>query len=62
MENLLIIGCGDVARRALPELQRRYRVTVCLARSRRADAAPCYHGDSCTLRLPNRRMKAELGA
>ena len=28
MENLLIIGCGDVARRALSELQRRYRVTA----------------------------------
>ncbi len=28
MENLLIIGCGDVARRALPELQLRYRVTA----------------------------------
>ena len=28
MENLLIIGCGDVARRALAQLQRRYRVTV----------------------------------
>jgi hypothetical protein len=42
VENLLIIGCGDIARRA--------------------DAAPCYHGDSWTLRLPNRRMKAELGA
>ena len=28
MENLLIIGCGDIARRALPELQRRYRVTA----------------------------------
>ncbi len=28
MESLLIIGCGDVARRALPELQRRYRVTA----------------------------------
>ena len=28
MENLLIVGCGDVARRALPELQRRYRVTA----------------------------------
>ena len=28
MEKLLIIGCGDVARRALPELQRRYRVTA----------------------------------
>jgi len=28
VENLLIIGCGDIARRALPELQRRYRVTV----------------------------------
>ncbi len=28
MENLLIIGCGDIARRVLPELQRRYRVTA----------------------------------
>ena len=28
MENLLIIGCGDIARRALPELQRRHRVTA----------------------------------
>jgi nucleoside-diphosphate-sugar epimerase len=28
VENLLIIGCGDVARRALPESQRRYRVTA----------------------------------
>ena len=28
MENLLIIGCGDIARRALPELRRRYRVTA----------------------------------
>jgi nucleoside-diphosphate-sugar epimerase len=28
VENLLIIGCGDIARRALPELQRRYRVTA----------------------------------
>jgi nucleoside-diphosphate-sugar epimerase len=28
VENLLIIGCGDVARRALPELQRRYRVAA----------------------------------
>ncbi len=28
MESLLIIGCGDVACRALPELQRRYRVTA----------------------------------
>lgn len=28
MENLLIIGCGDIARRALTELQRRYRVTA----------------------------------
>jgi len=32
VENLLIIGCGDVARRALPELQRRYRV-MALVRS-----------------------------
>jgi len=28
VENLLIIGCGDIARRALPELLRRYRVTA----------------------------------
>jgi len=28
VENLLIIGCGDIARRALPELRRRYRVTA----------------------------------
>jgi nucleoside-diphosphate-sugar epimerase len=28
VENLLIIGCGDIARRALPELQRRYRVAA----------------------------------
>lgn len=33
MERLLIIGCGDVARRALPALQRRYRV-IALVRSR----------------------------
>lgn len=33
MERLLIIGCGDIARRALPELQKRYRVCA-LARSR----------------------------
>jgi len=26
VENLLIVGCGDIARRALPQLQRRYRV------------------------------------
>ena len=26
METLLIVGCGDIARRALPELARRYRV------------------------------------
>jgi nucleoside-diphosphate-sugar epimerase len=26
VENLLVIGCGDVARRALPQLQKRYRV------------------------------------
>jgi nucleoside-diphosphate-sugar epimerase len=32
VENLLIIGCGDVARRALPELQRRYRA-MALVRS-----------------------------
>jgi len=28
VENLLIIGCGDIARRALPELQRRHRVAA----------------------------------
>lgn len=33
MERLLIIGCGDIARRALPELRSRYRVTA-LVRSR----------------------------
>ncbi len=33
MEKLLIVGCGDVARRALPELRRRYRVSA-LVRTR----------------------------
>jgi nucleoside-diphosphate-sugar epimerase len=33
VERLLIVGCGDVARRALPELRRRYRVAA-LVRSR----------------------------
>lgn len=33
MEKLLIIGCGDIARRALPGLMRRYRVAA-LVRSR----------------------------
>lgn len=28
METLLIVGCGDIARRALPELRRRYRVAA----------------------------------
>jgi len=28
MERLLIIGCGDIARRAIPELCKRYRVSV----------------------------------
>ncbi len=37
MESLLIVGCGDVARRALPALVARWRVTVLV---RRADAAP----------------------
>ncbi len=36
MERLLIIGCGDIARRALPELQRRYRVAALLRSSDRA--------------------------
>jgi nucleoside-diphosphate-sugar epimerase len=33
VENLLIIGCGDIARRALPGLLRRYRIAA-LVRSR----------------------------
>ncbi|HEY6864093.1 MAG TPA: NAD-dependent epimerase/dehydratase family protein, partial [Burkholderiales bacterium] len=33
MEKLLIVGCGDIARRALPELLRRYRVSA-LVRTR----------------------------
>lgn len=33
MERLLIVGCGDIARRALPDLRSRYRVTA-LVRSR----------------------------
>jgi len=33
---LLIIGCGDIARRALPELQRRYRVAALVRSSDRA--------------------------
>jgi len=33
VERLLIVGCGDVARRALPDLQARYRVAA-LVRSR----------------------------
>jgi nucleoside-diphosphate-sugar epimerase len=28
VENLLVIGCGDIARRALPELKRRWRVAA----------------------------------
>ncbi len=36
MERLLIIGCGDIARRALPELQRRYRVAALVRSSDRA--------------------------
>jgi nucleoside-diphosphate-sugar epimerase len=36
VERLLIIGCGDIARRALPELQRRYRVAALLRSSDRA--------------------------
>lgn len=30
MERLLIVGCGDIARRALPDLSRRYRVVALL--------------------------------
>jgi len=40
VENLLIVGCGDIARRALPELQRRYRVAA-LARSSDPALAAC---------------------
>ena len=36
MERLLIIGCGDIARRALPELLRRYRVAALVRSSDRA--------------------------
>jgi len=36
VERLLIIGCGDIARRALPELQRRYRVAALVRSSDRA--------------------------
>lgn len=39
MERLLVIGCGDVARRALPELARRYRVYA-LIRTKDASALP----------------------
>lgn len=35
MQKLLIVGCGDIARRALPALKRRYRVAA-LSRSRDA--------------------------
>jgi len=38
VENLLIVGCGDIARRALPELKRRYAVSA-LVRSRDAALA-----------------------
>jgi nucleoside-diphosphate-sugar epimerase len=34
VEQLLIVGCGDIARRALPDLRSRYRVTA-LVRSRK---------------------------
>lgn len=33
MDRLLIVGCGDIARRALPELRRRYRLSA-LVRTR----------------------------
>jgi len=32
VERLLIVGCGDIARRALPELQRRYRICALMRR------------------------------
>jgi nucleoside-diphosphate-sugar epimerase len=38
MEKLLIVGCGDVARRALPELRRRHRVAA-LVRARDPELA-----------------------
>ena len=38
LQNLLIVGCGDVARRVLPLLQGRYRIFAALRdRSRFAD-------------------------
>jgi len=40
VESLLIVGCGDIARRALPELRRRYRITA-LVRARAPDLAAC---------------------
>jgi len=41
VERLLIVGCGDIARRALPELQRRYRVCALV---RRGDPALALSG------------------
>jgi nucleoside-diphosphate-sugar epimerase len=38
VQRLLIVGCGDVVRRALPELTRRWRVYT-LVRERKADLA-----------------------
>ncbi len=40
MESLLIVGCGDIARRALPELQRRYQVSA-LVRAHDPALAAC---------------------
>lgn len=48
MERLLIVGCGDIARRALPELRRRYRVCALVRRPDPALAAAgidMIHGD-----------------
>ena len=39
METLLIVGCGDIARRALPALTRRYRVCALVRSADRALAA-----------------------
>lgn len=39
MERLLIVGCGDIARRALPELRRRYAVCALVRRPDSALAA-----------------------
>ena len=39
MRRLLIIGCGDIAQRAVPLLRSRYRIIYALARSQARIAA-----------------------